>query len=132
MKLLPAVAGLVLVGCALPAMADSPTPDMLAQATLQAAGVTVAWSAPPAAVEDFVVQRSHAGSPFTAIATLDGTTFSYQDLMGDATDVYMVVGTIERVITSKSNPAPVMVDTNCPWFTTDTPPEVNCACFPCP
>ncbi|MFO1534984.1 MAG: hypothetical protein ABR586_04915 [Thermoplasmatota archaeon] len=132
MKLLPAVAALAFVGLALPATATPPVPNMLAQATLQPGGVAVAWSAPGAQVDGYVVQRSHAGLPFTAIATVGSGTFSFLDGDGDVSDIYLVDAVVQEVHAFTSNPAPVLLIVNCPWFTGDTPPDVNCECFPCP
>lgn len=126
--LLPAVACLALMG--LPALA-TPAP-MLAQASRLSTGVALHWT-PPGPADQYIIERSRAGTPFTAIASVSGSTSTYIDLGGQDTDLYIVEGTVSQVATYLSNPTAGMLDPSCPWVTQDTPPELNCSCFPsCP
>lgn len=132
MKLLPAAVALAFVGLALPATA-TPMPNMVAQASLQTDGVAVVWTAPDAIIDSYVVERSHAGGPFTPIATLGDDVNSFLDAVGEVSDVYLVKALDKtNAVAFTSNPTPVLLLLGCPWVTSDTPPDVNCECFPCP
>lgn len=130
MRLYVPLAALAVVGLALPA-SSVPIPTMLAQATLeQGGGTAVVWTNPGSTVDHFVVSRSHAGSAFTAVATVDGSTFAYLDPTGQASDIYMVDAFVSGSAAFTSNPAPATPGMFCALLDWDTfPPSINWQCI---